>query len=208
MWYPPGYGQPVPGKRRRRWLRPVLVTLLVVPLLLSGYLLLTYNRSVGAAPIADPVPEQCQVSAEVLRSAGAPSWQGGPMSMSGEVQGVTCNWVAAEAESVRQRRLTATVNRHPSGPAAKKQVLTRANGLGDGTTEQDGVGEQAVVWSSDGIVTLVARRGPVVVTVEISGADKSFFSGLLGDDVKSEPPAAQLREQAIAVARELVALIP
>lgn len=82
--YLPQDGQRPPAPRKkRRWLKAVGVLLIVVVLLaglVAGYLLLAYNRSVGAPPIADPVPEQCTLSSAVLARAGTPSWQGGRSS--------------------------------------------------------------------------------------------------------------------------------
>lgn len=211
----PAYGQPSyrhapppvapPKRKRRRWLVAIPVLLLVVPALLAGYLYLTYSRSVGAPPIADPVPAQCEMPGELLDQVGTPSWQGGPLRVDGKVRGVTCEWVAAEEENVRLRRLSVTVDRHPSAGSAKKAVSAIAKELGDGTAEQDGVGDQAMVRSVDGVANLVARRGRVVVGLEIAGSDKGFFSGLLGDEASSPVPAAQLRELSIAVAQELFA---
>lgn len=97
------------------------------------------------------------------------------------------------------------VDRHPSAGSAKKAVAARAKEFGDGAAEQDGVGDQAMVRSTDGVADLVARRGRVVVGLEIAGSDKGFFSGLLGDEASSEVPAVQLRELSIAVAQELFA---
>lgn len=184
----------------------VLGLLVGVVLLLSGYLLLTYLRPVGIPPSAEPVPEQCQVSAELLARVGTPSWQRGSLHSSDEMQGVSCRWAAAEDENVRQRRLRVTVYRHAPAGAAEKYLTERADDFGDRTVDQDAVGDEAITWSSDGIASLIARRGQIVVDIEVTGSDKSFFSGVLGDSVETEVPATELRELAIAVAQELIAL--
>lgn len=199
---PPG---PPPPKKRRRAPWVVLGVVFGVLLLLAGYLFLTYSRSVGAPASAEPVPPQCAASAGLLAQIGAPSWQSGPIHSSGKLQGVSCRWVAADDENVAQRNLSVNVDDHGSVKAAAKQVSTRSKGFGTGTRELDGVGDQAFVWSSDGIVSLVARRGQVTFDLELTGSDKSFFSGILGDSVETEVPAAQLEDAAIAVVKELAA---
>lgn len=217
---PPGYGQahgqhpqyrhgppqPPPGpppKKRRRAPWIVLGILFGVLLLLAGYLFLTYSRSVGAPPSAEPIPPQCELSAGLLAQIGATSWQSGPLRDSGKVKGVSCRWVAAEDENVDERMLTVSVLVFPSAKAAKKQVATRAKELG--ADEKVDVADQMLLDAGEGDSFGIARKGKTVFDFQLAGSAKSFFSGILGDSVETEIPAAQAREWAIAVVTELAA---
>lgn len=180
----------------------LLAVVLLLIGLVAGYLLLAYNRSVGAPPIADPVPEQCTLSASVLARAGTTSWQGGPLFAGGKGRsGVNCRWVAAEDESIRMRRLTVQIVDYESAAAAKKRLKSRAKGLQAEPLEGDAA--DAVVVSADGAATLVARAGEMVFEIEYVGSDKRFFSAITDDEVAV--PAAEAQAAAQAVVDELVA---
>lgn len=200
---PPTAGPPRRPRSRRRWPFVVLGLVLVAVLLVGGYLALVYYRSVGASPRAEPVPEECELPAELLAEAGTPSWQSGPLRMRGGVEGVGCEWVAAADENVRKRRLLVTVDHYPS-PDAAEEALVERTAKDESLVEQDAVGDKAFVRAVDGAAVLVGRRGKTLVDVQLGGSDKTFLSGLLGESEEVAAPAGRLRELTIAIGRELL----
>lgn len=209
---PPSYGPPppppVPPPRKRKTGRRIGIVLGVLLLLagmVAGYLYLVYNRSVGLPPSADPMPAECELSAELLARVGAPSWQSGPLRDRGNgVRGVSCRWAAAEEENVHERMLTVDVDRFPTAKAAKVYRTERAKQLGTDEDLKD-VADGASLYSSEGDAWVVARQHRTVFYVQLAGSAKGFFSGILGDDAETEMPAAQARELVLAVLEELTA---
>lgn len=201
-YYPSAGAAARPPRRKNRRVVKVIGVMLGIPLLLAGllvgYLFLAYNRTVGAPPNADPMPPECVISTTVLHRAGTPSWQSGPL----RARGVTCRWTAAEEENIRQRMLTATVEDYGSIKSARAQVAKRAKELA-GARKHQGLGDQAVVSSSDGTAIVIAREGGVIVQVEYHGSDKTFTSAVFGEDVALSAVLAE--ESARAVVQELLA---
>lgn len=202
---PPTAGPPRrPRPPRPRWPFVLIGVVLGAVALVGGYLALVFYSSVGVAPLADPVPEECTMSAELLAEAGTPSWQSGPLHMRDGVEGVSCRWVAGPDEHVRKRQLSVEVDRYHAKPAAQEAVVELTAGRG-GMSELSDVGDEAFVRAVDGNAELVARRGRTVVAVQLAGSDKTFFSGLLGESEDVAVPAERLKKLVVAVGRELLA---
>ncbi|RSM36217.1 hypothetical protein DMA12_41130 [Amycolatopsis balhimycina DSM 5908] len=212
---PPGYGGPVgPPKKKRTGLILGIVGAVVVlvgagiPLaIIAG----DYFASTGAQPSSSPVPAECQVPAQVLEKAGFPSYAGtSPVGTSSPLPGlkqIGCGFKPGPDENVRDATMSVRIVEY-SGEDALQQAKdnfmpTRPEVA---PTEVRGLGDKAalvhlVTKSAFSGAELHVLKGTNVVTVEVNGWDKGFFSN-------SPIPQQESDDAVKAVAAEVVKKLP
>ncbi|SFW45074.1 hypothetical protein [Amycolatopsis australiensis] len=214
--YPPaGYGAPMPPPKKKRTGLILGVIGGVVVLLGAGIPLgifaSDYFASTGAAPVSSPPPAECQIPAPVLEKAGFPSFagsnDGGTSAPVPGLKQVGCGFKPGPDENVRDATLNVRVVEY-SGENALKQAKdnfmpTRPEVA---PTDVPGIGDKAalvrlVTNSAFGGAELHVLKGTNVVTVEVSGWDKGFFSN-------SPMPQQEVDEAVKAVGAEVVKKLP
>ena len=212
---PPGYGGPVgPPKKKRTGLILGIVGTVVV-LLGAGIPLAIfasdYFASTGAQPSSAPAPAECRIPAQVLAKAGFPSFAGtSPVGTSSSLPGlkqIGCGFKPGPDENVRDATLSVRIVEY-SGENARQQA--QGNFMPTkpevAPTEVRGLGDKAalvhlVTNSAFSGAELHVLKGTNVVTVEVNGWDKGFFSN-------SPIPQQESDDAVKAVAAEVVKNLP
>ncbi|MEV6879748.1 hypothetical protein [Amycolatopsis sp. NPDC051128] len=210
---PPGYGAPAQPPKKKRTGLILGIVVGVVVLLGAGIPLAIfagdYFASTGAAPSSSPVPAECQVPAQVLEKAGFPSFTlggQGDQNLPG-IKQVGCTWKPGPDENVRDATLHVQITRY-SGENAREQADDRFMPVRPGIapTTVRGIGDKAALVrlateSAFSGAELHVLTGTTVVTVEVSGWDKGFFS-------KSPIPQQEADDAVKTVATEIVKKLP
>ena len=212
---PPGYGAPVgPPKKKRKGLVLGIVGGVVVLLgagIPLGIFAGDYFAGTGAQPSSSPVPAECQVPAQVLAKAGFPSFAGtsavGTSSSPPGLKQIGCGFKPGPDENVRDATMSVRIAEY-SGERALQQakdsfMRTKPEVA---PTEVRGLGDKAalihlVTKSAFSGAELHVLKGTNVVTVEVNGWDKGFFSN-------SPIPQQEADDAVKAVAAEVVKKLP
>ncbi|MCR6490315.1 hypothetical protein M8542_46665 [Amycolatopsis sp. OK19-0408] len=185
----PGYGGPMqPPKKKRTGLILGIIGGVVVLLgagIPLGIFASEYFTSTGAAPVSSPAPAECQIPAQALAKAGFPSFAGSNPGGAQDIPGlkqIGCGFKPGPDENVRDATMNVRIVEYSGSGAveqAKKNFMPYQPEVPP--TAVGGIGDQAalvrlVTNSAFSGAELHVRKGANVVTVEVSGWDKGFFS--------------------------------
>ncbi|MBE1498854.1 hypothetical protein H4696_005954 [Amycolatopsis lexingtonensis] len=186
---PPGYGAPMPPPKKKRTGLVLGVIGGVVVLLGAGIPLgifaSDYYASTGKAPSSVAPAAECAIPAPVLEKAGFPSYVGGNPDSGDTLPGlkqIGCGFKPGPDENVRDATLNVRVVEY-SGEDAERQA--KDNFLSPkpegAPIAVPGIGDKAalvrlVTKSAFSGAELHVLAGANLVTVEVSGWDKGFFS--------------------------------
>ncbi|WP_370970504.1 hypothetical protein [Amycolatopsis sp. cg9] len=186
---PPGYGPPVPPPKKKRTGLVLGIVGGVVVLLGAGIPLgifaSDYFASTGKAPSSVPPAAECSIPAQVLEQAGFPSYVGGNPGSSETLPGlkqIGCGFKPGPDENVRDATLNVRVVEY-SGEDAEEQAKDNFMTTKPEVPPIDvpGIGDKAalvrlITKSAFSGAELHVLSGANLVTVEVSGWDKGFFS--------------------------------
>lgn len=184
---PPGYGGPPPKKKRTGLIFGVIGGVVVllgagIPL---GIFASEYFSSTGAAPASSPAPAECRLPAQAMAKAGFPSFAGSNPGAAQDVPGlkqIGCGFKPGPDENVRDATLNIRVVEY-SGSGAAQHAKDNFMPTKPEVPPVDvpGIGDKAalvrlITKSAFSGAELHVLKGANVVTVEVSGWDKGFFS--------------------------------
>ncbi|WP_328645945.1 hypothetical protein OHS58_41555 [Amycolatopsis sp. NBC_00348] len=214
---PPGYGGPLPPHQPPKKKKTGLILGIVggVVVLLGagiplGIFASDYYASTGADPVSSPAPAECQVPPQVLAKAGFPSFVSGNPGAAATVPGlkqIGCGFKPGPEENVRDATLNVRVVEY-SGEGALQQAKNNFMPAKpeNPPIEVRGLGDKAalvrlITQSAFSGAELHVLKGTNVVTVEVSGWDKGFFSN-------SPIPQQEADDAVKAVGAEVVKKLP
>ncbi|MFJ8964974.1 hypothetical protein ACIRG5_36870 [Lentzea sp. NPDC102401] len=212
----PGWGppQPPPGKSKA----PLVVGILVGVLVLAGAITalvihLNVNEDGGSPKRADKLPALCGNVSEAALAKAHTTNPNGLMSRETKLsKGVrtTCSWNQTKGTDGAGHRTTdvSVTNEREEAESAFSRSISMYMGTTQGRPLQKpikGLGDEAVVIlmetkSAFTEMSVIVRKGELIVKVDHSGWDAGLFAN-------TKPDPAELEAAAKAVAEEMVAKI-
>ncbi|MDX8142691.1 hypothetical protein SK854_11230 [Lentzea sp. BCCO 10_0061] len=212
---PPGWGPPQPPKKSKA---PLVVGTLAGVLVLAGVvtglvLHLNVNKDSGTSKRADKLPSLCGNVSETALAKARTTNPNGLMSRETKLsKGVrtTCSWNQTKGVDGTGHRTTdvSVTNEREEAESAFSRSISMNMANTQGTPLQkpiEGLGDEAVVIlvetkSAFTEMSVIVRKGEMIVEVDLSGWDAGLFAN-------TKPDPAELEAAARGVAEEMVAKI-